>query len=81
MTNMISQKLLPIIIHCSAHRSVVRKDSFRGVLKFDVLKLTEVVSQQSNNVLPQRHQDSKVHKAREPINVQFQISNFATFAN
>jgi hypothetical protein len=42
MINMISQKLLPTIIRCSELSSV-------GALKFEVVTLTEVVSQESNN--------------------------------
>ncbi len=70
MINMILQKLLPTIIHCSELSGVVRKDSFGGVLKFEVLKSSNL--QSNNNAFATktpRHKGSQSPKSS--------ISNFA----
>jgi len=70
MINMILQKLLPTIIHCSVLRGVVRKDSFGGVLKFEVLKLTEIVKSTVQIIMQSpQSQDTEVHKVERPGSV------------
>jgi len=77
MTNMILQKLLPTIIHCSALSGV-------GVLKFEALKLTKIVKSTVQIIMnsPQRHQDTKVHKVLKARSIILRLCGlvFAAFA-